>query len=115
MLYFNRKSNEQVDTKIATTRKQYLKRSFKTTLKVIKKEKCRNHNKPIYIGTSILDLHIVLMQDFHYSHIKSKYGDEADILLTDTDSLRYKIETKNVYEDLYTDKKLFNFGKYLKD
>ena len=55
------------------------------------------------------------MQDFHYSHIKSKYGDEADILLTDTDSLRYKIETKNVYEDLYTDKKLFNFGKYLKD
>ena len=32
------------------------------------------------------------------------------MLLTDTDDLMYKIETENVYEDLYKDKELFNFS-----
>ena len=35
-------------------------------------------------------------------------------LLIDTDSLMYKTETENVYEDLYKDKKLFDFSKYPK-
>ena len=57
-----------------STRKQYLKCSFRLTFKsekncneatVIRKEKCRiNLNKPIYIGTIILDLCKVLMQEF---------------------------------------------------
>ena len=37
------------------------------------------------------------------------------MLLTDTDSLMYKIETENIYEDLYKDKKLFDFSNYPKD
>ena len=65
----------------------------------IEKEKCRiNLNKPICIGTRILDLVKVLMQDFQYSYIKSKHGDKAEMLLTDTDSLTYKVEAENVYE-----------------
>ena len=32
------------------------------------------------------------------------------MLLTDTDDLMYKIETENVYEDLYKDKELLNFS-----
>ena len=39
------------------------------------------------------------MQNFHYCHIKNQYGVKAEMLLTDTDSLKYEIETKNVYED----------------
>ena len=58
-----------------------------------------NFNKPIYIGTSILDLSKVLMQDFHYNCAKSKYDDKAAMFLTDTDSLIYKIEAENVFED----------------
>ena len=37
------------------------------------------------------------------------------MLLTDTNSLVYKIETENIYEDLYKDKKLFDFSNYQSD
>ena len=42
------------------------------------------------------------MYKFHYKYIKSKYN--AKLLLTDTDSLVYEIETDDVYEDFYRDK-----------
>ena len=54
------------------------------------------------------------MQDFHYNNIKNKYGDKVHFLLTDTDSLIYKIEAENVYEDFYKDKGLFELSNYPK-
>ena len=44
------------------------------------------------------------MQDFYYNYIKNKYDGKAEILLTDTDILTYKIETENFYENLYKNK-----------
>ena len=64
--------------------------------------------------TSILDLGKVTMQNFHYNYIKNKYGDKAEILLTDTDSLMYKTKTENVYEDFCKDENLFDFRNYPK-
>ena len=37
------------------------------------------------------------------------------MLFTDTDSLVYEIETKDVYEDFYRDKNLFGFSDYSRD
>ena len=37
------------------------------------------------------------------------------MLLIDTDSLMYKIETENVYEDFYKSRGLFGFSNYSKD
>ena len=55
------------------------------------------------------------MENFHHNCIKNKYGDKAEMLLTDTDSLMYKIEAENVYEDFYKDKELFDLSNYPKD
>ena len=51
--------------------------------------------------------------DFHYNFIK-KLSD-AELLFTDTDSLTYKIKSKNVYEEFFKWKNLFDFSNFSKD
>ena len=70
-------------------------------------------NKPIYVGFTVLELSKWLMYDFHYRFIKKHF--DSELLFTDTDSLTYEIESKDVYEELCKHKHLFDFSNYPKD
>ena len=59
-------------------------------------------SKPVYLDMRILGLSKFLMYDFHYNHIKAKYGDKEKLLFTDTDSLAYEIKTKDFLQRYQT-------------
>ena len=70
-------------------------------------------NKPIYVGSTVLELSKWMMYDFHYNFIKNNFN--AELLFTDTNSLTYEIKSENVYEDFFKWKDLFDFSNYSKD
>ena len=62
-------------------------------------------NKPTYvIEKCILGLSKVLMYEFHYDYIQNEYINISRLLFIESDSLMYKIKTKNVYEGFSKDK-----------
>lgn len=71
-------------------------------------------NKPIYAGFTILEISKLKMLDFHYNFVKAQYGDKAKLLLTDTDSLVYELETDDLYKDLLHYPHLFDNSVYPK-
>ena len=76
------------------------------------KKKTITLNKPIYCGMAILDLSKLHMYKFHYGYIKPKYGDKAQLLMTDTDSLMYHIKTDNFYEDMKNDGDKYDMSNF---
>ena len=106
----------RVDIKLVNNKKQAEKLSAKPNFKhcnifsedlvaIHMKKTKLDFDKPVYLGMCILDLSKTLMYDFHYSYIKQKYGDKAKLLLTDTDSLMYEIQTEDFYKDINGDVK----------
>ena len=106
----------RVDIKLVNNKKQAEKLSAKPNFKhcnifsedlvaIHMKKTKLDFDKPVYLGMCILDLSKTLMYDFHYNYIKQKYGDKAKLLLTDTDSLMYEIQTEDFYNDISGDLK----------
>ena len=70
-------------------------------------------NKPIYVGFTVLELNKWLMHDFHYNFIKKHF--DAELLFNNTDSLTYEIKLKDVYEEFFKHKHLFDSSNYVED
>ena len=72
-------------------------------------------NRPVYVGQAVLDLSKHLMYDFWYNDVKAQYGDKAQLLYTDTDSLLFEVETPNPYEDMLVNKTSYDLSEYPRD
>ena len=114
---------KRVDVRLVTDEKKLLKLTSKPTyvsskifnenlVAVHKIKETLTLNRPAYVGMCILDLSKTLMYNFHYYYIKDKYGDKAKLLFTDTDSLTYEIEAKDVYKDFFKDIDKFDNSDY---
>ena len=97
-------SSDKIAQKLAATPNYDHCTIFDENLIAVHRKKTKLYfNKPVYLGMSILDLSKSFMYDFHYNYIKTKYGDNAKLFFTDTDSLAYEIKTKDVYKDINPD------------
>ena len=77
---------------------------------------CITLDKRSFVGIAVLELSKILLYDFYYNNIKARYGDRAKLLMTDTDSLFLKIETKDWYEDIRGDiPKFYDTSDYPND
>ncbi|CAG2207648.1 unnamed protein product [Mytilus edulis] len=102
---------KRVDVKLVNREKQALKLVakpnfdrrvvFTNNLAAVHMKKTKlKFDKPVYLGACILDISKTLMYDFHYGFIRKMYGDNAQLLFTDTDSLAYEIKTEDFYKDI---------------
>ena len=128
IFYFLGKTQEnlrnRISVEVITDRQKALKRVCKPSFKrsqtlhenlTIIRSSIRNLilNKPVYVGFSVLDLSKLWMYQFHYTVIMDKYGENASLCFTDTDSLLYQIKTNNVFKDMMENHNLFDLSNYV--
>lgn len=69
------------------------------------------YNKPSYIGNAILDISKICMLKFHYDYMQPKYGDNCELIYTDTDSFVYNVHCEDLYQDMYDNRNHFNLAE----
>ena len=74
-------------------------------------------NKPVYLGQAILDLSKIVMYECHYDYMSQKYSsNRLQLCYMDTDSLVYRIQTEDFYEDISEDVSArFDTSRYIPD
>jgi len=72
-------------------------------------------DKPIYVGMVVLELSKFLMNEFWYEHVKTKYGNKAQLLYTDTDSFIFEVECEDIYADMKENEDLYDFSDWPRD
>jgi len=71
-------------------------------------------DKNVIVGFSVLELSKVLMYDFYYNKLKTRYGENVTLLYTDTDSFILQIFTEDVFNDMQEMQEDFDFSEYPK-
>ena len=74
-----------------------------------------NLTSPICCGFMVLEKSKHVMMEFWYDCLKQRYGDRIELILSDTDSFIYYVQTENAYQDLYDMKDLMDLSGYPSD
>lgn len=69
-------------------------------------------NKPIIVGMCILEISKVLMYSFLYDYLKAKYGENIELIYSDTDSFILWVKTNDVYADIRDEPDMFDTWDY---
>ena len=72
------------------------------------------YDKPIYVGTTILDISKVCMMDFHYNVIHKNFEGKYRLLYTDTDGLVYQIYHDDIYQWVKDNRSHFDLSDSLR-
>ena len=70
-------------------------------------------DKPIYVGSAVLDVSKLLMYEFHYDFIKQHFpGEKSRLCFTDTDSFLYEFTADDVYDVFLANSDKFDWSNY---
>ena len=72
-------------------------------------------NKPISQGSSILELSKVTMISFWYDFLLANYGENLQLLYTDTDSFVIRVFCDDFYRDMENNRSFFDTSNYDED
>ena len=72
------------------------------------------YDKPIYVGTSILDLSKLCMMKFHYEVMDKEFKGRYNLIYSDTDSLVYNIRCDDIYKWIGDNKQHFDLSDSLR-
>ena len=73
------------------------------------------YDKPIYVGTAILDISKVCTMDFHYNVIHKHFEGRHHLIYSDTDSLVYVIRHEDIYKWIKENSKHFDLSDSIRD
>ena len=60
-------------------------------------------NKPVSLGLSILEIQKIVMHEFCYDYLRSKYGEKAKLCCMDTDSSLVYVRAENTSSEISKD------------
>ena len=73
-------------------------------------------HRPYPVGTCVFELAKLHMYKMLYDYIKVKWGNNVELVMTDTDSFVFEIKTEDVYNDIKADVlERFDTSNYPKD
>ena len=100
--------------KLASEPNDHAMNNISEDLSIIEMNRTRvKMNKPIYLGLSILDISKILMYEFWYDYMKSKYNNDVKLCYMDTDSFIMNIKIEDFYKDFANDvEKRFDTSNY---
>ena len=69
-------------------------------------------DKPIYVGTSVLDPSKYFLFDYFYNNLKKRCGENIVLLYMDTDSFIWEITTDDGYNYMKEDEDIYDTSNY---